>query len=167
MKIFDRSKRLNEVLVFGKAAADRMKGIISEFEGLLSLKIVHSTDQLISKLKRHKQSICILEHDVSLMSMKEQFSKLIWCGKSGHTKYKIENDSSSQPIQAYDILPKLIEISPETNYIIVSHMKGSGVTPKEKERYKKYPQVLKVMGFINSKTNVQYLFKLLNTKYLQ
>ena len=46
-----------------------------------------------------------------------------------------------------------LAILPETKYVITSHIRGSGVTKEEKENYRQVPEVIKVMGFINCKTN--------------
>ena len=71
-----------------------------------------------------------------------------------------KNKSTSvEEFKACDLLPEMIQASPGTRYVITSHIRGSGVTKEEKAIYKKIPEVIKVMGFINSNTNANYLLK--------
>ena len=64
---------------------------------------------------------------------------------------------------AYTILPELIALRPKAGYVIVSHGKGVGVgghLPK----YKAFPEVLGVFGWISSKGTSERILELIRSR---
>lgn len=130
------------------------------------MKVATSEKQLFHKLKKHKPPICILEDEMALQSRMGRINKFILADKFGLKDFTWENLVPSKLTQAHEMLPELIKISPETKYVIVSHIKGCGISREDREIYKTFPQVVKVLGFISSKGNWDYLLKLLSRVYL-
>jgi hypothetical protein len=69
-------------------------------------------------------------------------------------------------IVAHKLLPDLAEQSPETKFVITCHMR-SGVSREDRAAHEQRPEVLKVIGFINSDRNTEFLVKTLSRMYLE
>lgn len=150
----------------GHRAVDRIKHLISLKNLSLVLRIANDKAEILNELKKHKPPICIIEHDFGSLEMMEHFRRNLLTKFFGDIfKSSIEKPESIRQFKAYDLLPEMIQASPETRYVITSHIRGSGITKEEKTVYKKFPEVMKVMGFTNSKTNIDYLLNLFHAYY--
>lgn len=142
-----------------------LKGINAVFGGELVVLRADTKDELISELARGHQPICIIEHQVSSFDPVKEWAKpnhglLHQIGKLSEEEIKLP-----APVTAFDLLPELVAMSPDTKFVITSHVRGSGLSPEQRELYKSRKEVLKVMGFINSTANYNYLMKLFSRVY--
>ena len=162
-----------EVLVCGYAAAERIADNLREFGGELLMRSVNTKDELVSELAKGHQNICIIEHLVPVIDPVKQWGHLFSTGGAGAalssflTGSLLSKQQVSLPpdITAYELLPGLVSSSPETKFVITSHTRGSGLTPEQRALYKGRKEVLKVMGFVNSVVNYEYLMKLFSRVY--
>ena len=151
----------NILLVCGHRAVDRIKRLISSKNLNLVLRIANDKAEILNELKKNKPPICIIEHDFGFIEMVEQFRSNLFTKFFGDIFKSSEKKTESiEQLKAYNLLPEMIQTSPETRYVITSHIRGSGITKEEKTIYKEFPEVIKVMGFINSNTNISYLLNL-------
>lgn len=156
-----------EILVCGHAAAARINsGMLQRLNGGLVVTGAHTKDKLIEELTRGQQPICIMEHDVPLVDKLKDLAKLYGSEEAAFQFLSRYNMVLSKVIPAYELLPELVNRSPETSFVIVCHCKGGGISPEQRKLYKTRTEVVKVMGFINSKANYNYLTKLLSRVYL-
>ena len=128
-------------------------------------------DDLIKELSRGHQPICVVEHKVPTSETVQDCAKLFPNGRGGlNVKAFVSNLSSSWGTKfgttAYALLDELNAASPETKFIVTSHIRGSGIPPEQRARYKQRKEVLKVMGFTNSPVNYRYLMSLFSRVYL-
>lgn len=162
-----------EVLVCGFAAAERIDSILPELGGELLMRVAHTKDALIKELTTGHQPICLIEHQVSLIDPAKQWSQLFTASGAGTklalfltggllSKYQV---SLKPETTAYDLLVELVSRSPETQFVITSHTRGSGISPEQRALYKEREEVLKVMGFVNGTGNYHYLMKLFSRVY--
>jgi len=164
-----------EILVCGYAAAERIADWLPEFGGELLMRCVDTKDALVGELVRGHQPICIIEHQVPVIGPTKQLGDLFSASGAGATLSSFLTHSllSKQQISlppettAYALLPELVSSSPETKFVITSHTRGSGLTPEQRTLYKERKEVLKVMGFVNSAVNYQYLMKLFSRVYFE
>jgi hypothetical protein len=159
-----------EILVCGYAPADRLQSILSEFDGTLSLKAAHTRDELARELAAGQQPICILEHEIYNVDVLGELANVLGVNEADEEAFfagivKKAEAAANEACTALDLLPQLIASSPDTRFVITSHTRGSGLSPKQHAAYKAFPEVVKVMGFVNSNQNYKYLKKLLERAY--
>jgi len=156
----------NRLLVCGHRALDRVKSLISSNNLDIEIKEAENKEDILKELEKNIPSICIIEHEFGFLEMTKQYRNRLFA-KFFEDIFKSSEMSpeSVEQFRACDLLPKMIRVSPETKYVVTSHIRGSGVTKEEKEIYRQIPEVIKVMGFINSQTNIDYLLKLFNKTY--
>lgn len=153
-------------MVCGHRVLDRVSPLISSNNLDIELIKAESKEDILKVLKENAPPICIIEHEFGFLEMTKQYRNKLFSKFFGDIfKASEMNPGSVKQLCAYDLLPEMIKINPGTKYVITSHIRGSGVTKEEKEKYKKNPEVIKVMGFINCKTNINYLLKLFNKTY--
>ncbi len=153
-------------MVCGHRALDRVKPLISSNNFDIEINEAKNKDDILKELEKNTPPICIIEHEFGFLEMTKQYRNKLFA-KFFRDIFKSSEMSpeSVEQFRAYDLLPEMIKISPDTKYVITSHIRGSGITKEEKENYKQIPEVIKVMGFINCKTNINYLLKLFNKIY--
>ncbi len=66
---------------------------------------------------------------------------------------------------AYDLLPELIDVSPDTKFIICCHTRGVGIG-KDKFRYERFPNVIATIGWISSASNARLIIRTIKNLYL-
>jgi hypothetical protein len=159
-----------EVLVCGYAPADRLQSILSELGGTVSLKIAHAKDEFARELATGQQPICIIEHEIYNVDVLGQLANVLGVDEADEEAFfagivKKAEAAANDACTALDLLPQLIASSPDTRFVITSHTRGSGLSPKQHAAYKAFPEVMKVMGFVNSNQNYKYLKKLLERAY--
>jgi hypothetical protein len=162
-----------EVLVCGYDAAERVGSILLELGGGLVMCRVDTKDALLAALAKGRQPVCIIEHQVPVVDPVKQWTQVFKAGGAGSAlaSFLTGGLSSRQPLSlpptptAYALLPELLSRSPETKFVITSHTRGSGLSPEQRAQYKERPEVLKVMGFVNSTVNYHYLMKLFSRVY--
>ena len=152
-----------EVLVSGHAAAHRMvECVLPGLPGKLRVKEAHWTNRLIRQLRRGKQPLCVMEEYVSLRDPMPELKRIL--GRNARAAAASRNLWFTEFTCALNLLPELAEASPETRFIITCHSR-CGVTKKDRAAYERRPEVLKVIGFVNSDRNTQFLLKTMQRIY--
>jgi hypothetical protein len=157
-----------EVLVCGYPAASRITDLLPLLGERLSIKGAHTRDELLLELARGQQAVCILEHEVPPVDPLKEIGQLLGKGATAKAKASLHKKlalAHARRVTAYELLPELVKRSPNTKFVITSHTRGFGLSPKERALYKKRPEVVKVMGFVNSWGNTVYLLKLFSRVY--
>jgi hypothetical protein len=162
-----------EVLVCGLGPAERIESILPELGGELKLKRVDTKDELLAALAAGLQPVCVIEHQVPLCDPVKSWNELAKAagGDERLTSFLFKDFMAKRPVgndswvTAYQLLPELVSRSPGTQFVITSHLRGSGLKPEEREQYKGRQEVVKVMGFCNSTANYHYLMKLFSRVY--
>ena len=141
-----------------------MPSILEDLKENLEVKYAHLRDSLLREIDVGKHPVCLIEHEVAEMDPKEVLSALIDPDVSDVLMSRFQL-SLSNNLTAYKLLPDLIDRSPNTKFVITSHVRGSGIPSEVKSLYKRVPEVAKVMGFINANSNYRYLLKLFSRVY--
>jgi hypothetical protein len=167
----------NEILVCGEAAAARVADLLHVVGGGLIVREAHTKTELLNELAKGRQPICVVEHQVPMRNPTKRIAK-VFAGLVGRAVPDAEdlvdvNHFLSQTAfslgpdtTACDLLPELVAASPQTRFVITSHTRGAGLSEQQRALYKARKEVLKVMGFVNSLQNSQYLLKLFSRVYL-
>jgi hypothetical protein len=159
-----------EILVCGRAGADRIAALILPRLGAdLTVRGAQMKDELLVTLGAGRQPECILEHQIPTADLLEQLAKILEAASDEEAVTALASKfhvAFSPAVTAYELLRKLVRKSPETKFVITSHTRGSGLSPKERALYGKRAEVEKVMGFTNSVGNTNYLLRLFSRVYL-
>ncbi len=132
------------------------------------MRNAHTQQHLLTELARGQQPICVIEHEVPELDPLKEVGHFLARGATPRVKAALHKEvvlAMSRRSTAYDLLPQLIKCSPQTRFVITSHTRGFGLSPQQRALYKARPEILKVMGFVNSSVNTVYLLKLLSRVY--
>ncbi len=152
-----------EILICGRPAESRIVDLLPRLAGHVAVRGAHTKDALLKQLARGHQPICVLEHEVPTVDPVKSLSifRLAAAVIASKTQFTL-----SPSVTAYELLSQLVASSPSTRFVITSHTRGFGISPEQRALYKERPEVLKVMGFINSQENTNYLLTLFSRVYL-
>lgn len=154
-----------EILVCGYAAAARLEGcVLPKLAGSVVVREAHTKACLLRELRRGRQRLCVLEHLVPLQDPLIPYRAMF--GK--HARLAAQRGVSlwTEAIPALDLMPELVAASRDTRFVVACHMRGQGFSKEEREAYARHPEVLKLIGFINSTANEEFLVGLLRRMYL-
>lgn len=153
-----RQSSLKEIVVCGYAGAERMAQSVIPYLSPLSMRQAHTRDELFEALWQCHPPVCIVEHKILSV---DPIKALTETQLDAATLAAI-----TQLFRTYELLPELARLSPETKFVITSHIRGSGLSRAEHALYRQREEVIKVMGFVNGTSNTIYLLKLLSRVYL-
>ena len=154
---------VGEVLVSGYAVASGMIGsVLPELPGEVRMKEAHWIEPLVRQLRRGEHPLCVMEEYVSIRNPVPAIRRLLGRGPNPN----LRNLGYVELTCAVNILPDLVEASPETRFVIACHSR-CGVTKKDRDAFERRPEVLKVIGFVNSKRNSQFLVKTMRGIYFE
>ncbi len=154
-----------EIIVCGRAAASRLTGsILPKLPGSVHVREAHWRDRLLGELARRKPPLCVVEEYVPLRDQMPELRRLF--GPNAEGVAANHPNCVTDMIVAHKLLPELAERSPETRFVITCHMR-SGVSKEDRAAYEQRPEVLQVMGFINSDRNAEFLVKTIRRMYFE
>lgn len=154
-----------EIIVCGRAAASRLTGsVLPKLPGSVHVREAHWRDRLLGELARCKPLLCVVEEYVPLRNEMPELRKLFGPNAEGVAAASVH--FVTDMIVTHELLPELAERSPETRFVITCHMR-SGVSSGDRAVYEQRPEVMKVMGFINSDRNTNFLVKTIRRMYFE
>jgi hypothetical protein len=143
------------IAVCGMDAAFRLAGVIRYLERPIPFSARHIPELLIDALKAWHHPLCILEHEIRVFDVSDPTAL-----RDGAVPFL----SAATTVKAHQLIPLLLRHSPETQFIITSHTRGTGIGA-ERDVYKRIPEVLRVFGFLNSDTARKYLLKQIELRW--
>jgi len=150
-----------EVLVCGHPALCRLEdSVLRAFSGELGVRGAHTRDDLLAAILEGKHPVCIIDF---LIPGYDPMKDAVRAGNEWAVS-ALRNSTFLNGKPAHTFLPALISSSPSTKFVITLHLRA-GFEQAEKEACEAFPEVVKVMGFINNKQNSAYLKKLLSRIY--
>lgn len=154
---------VGEVLVSGYVVATGMNStVLPELPGKVRMKEAHWSEPLIRQLRRGKHPLCVMEEYVSTRNPVPAIRRVLGRGPNP----TLRNLGYTDFTCALNLLPELAEASPETRFVIACHSR-CGVTKEDRAAFEARPEVLKVIGFVNSKRNTQFLLKTMRRIYFE
>ncbi len=177
------SKRASELLACGASVGWRFARILTKLRpdvpvdhtiiksdcsqqrwtcGDFSVRQVSCTEDVASELAQGKPALCVFNHDgLQVRAAMEEFHDFLENTAPGERPVFEKKVS----LDALESLPQLIELSPETRYVITCHQRGSGISALDRARYEEFDPVVKVMGWIDTAVNTKVLLRLVCQHY--
>jgi hypothetical protein len=155
----------SDIVVCGRAAASRLTGsVLPKLPRRVRVIEAHWRDRLLRELARRKPPLCVMEEYVPLRDEMPELVQLF--GPNARAFAAAHVHCVVDMMVAHRLLPDLAECSPETKFVIACHMR-SGVSREDRAAYEQRPEVLKVIGFINSERNTKLLVKTITRMYFE
>jgi hypothetical protein len=129
-----------------------------------AVRNVLSEEDLLAELKKGKHPLCVLEdQNIVIQANLEEYLTLQ--RKAAKARKPTPAYKKRQGYLPYEILPKLIKLSPSTKYVITCHMRGQGVSSEDRARYATIPQVANVIARLDSAEHKKYVLSLIRQLY--
>ena len=129
-----------------------------------AVRNVMSTEDLLGELKKSKHPLCVLE-DQNIVIQAHLDEYLALQRKAAKAGKPTPEYKKRQGYLPFEILPKLIKLSPSTKYVITCHMRGQGVSTEDRARYVQIPQVASVIARLDTSEHRKYLLNLIRQLY--
>jgi hypothetical protein len=129
-----------------------------------AVRAILSVEDLLAELKKGEHALCVLEDQniVIQANLMEYITLQRKAAKAGKPEPEYDKPQGCWP---FEILPRLIKLSPSTKYVITCHMRGQGVSREDRARYAKFPQLTKVIARLDSPSHKKFMLNLIRELY--
>jgi hypothetical protein len=145
------------IVVCGGWCETIIRGIIqSHLDFDLEIVSAHNKELLLDALASIKPVLCVSEFYVITS---KAFYNIISApeGWGWHGRSAAMGTGGTPIIEMFD---ELKAASPQTAFVVACHSKLSNETKTHEAELKKHPEIIKTMGFMNSRASLRYLAKL-------
>lgn len=175
----------NEILAAGGLlTADGLKAVLTQVEpparfewfipkpdcsqqlwisGSFAVRMVGCSEDLLEELRRGQQKLCVLAHG-NLVS-RSGARKALEEAREAKRRGKKPSYNYRTNYTAFELIPKLVKLSPGTRYVITCAVRGFGISAADRARYLGFAQVSRVMGWTDSVANKKILVTLVRSIY--
>ncbi|HAV64877.1 MAG TPA: hypothetical protein DCY13_21220 [Verrucomicrobiales bacterium] len=155
------------IVVCGEANAARFEqSVANQLTRPIEVVYASTKDELFLEIRRHKPLLCLVEHQVPVVSVADQLNA-IFSGSGVDMSDLAGNQAFGLGDQAVarELLPELKKLSPDTKFVVTCHIRGGGMGKEERRKYSDARGVERVVGFINSTNHSAFLIKLISKVY--